>query len=237
MSAVVANLPKRFWKQDWFKDLIFVLVLPTICLLIDPVVFVEANEAVTYAAYILFPTLMACFYATSWFGGTSFFSSILEGTLLLGAGLALAVGLLLLPLTIIGLFFLIGALGLVPFFTAKRFYKRYQDLRNKFPEDFTHPFGIILGLTLPFLLPAIVHNHITKQQTALFAQLGSATPEDAQKALAKLPVTWHCSHDCLGRVSSQFEAGQLKLTKAELDPIFMQMTGQTYDEFLYRLLD
>jgi hypothetical protein len=128
--------PRPFWRRQFAEgvtpaqrrfDVIFGFVMPALCFFFDPIVFrdgfggelgllspwkfyaytISALEMVALAAWLLRAR------------GRGRPPAALGGVLLAGGLFSLAVGVLILPFSLIGLlFFLVGALGFTPLFTA-----------------------------------------------------------------------------------------------------------------------
>lgn len=112
---------RRTQAQLWF-DVVFGLGLPLACVWFDPVVFrsPSGSKGVIFGAFALFG--YGCF-ALGWIAllfwlGFDRASGVLAGMLAGGAWFACVVGLRLLPLSLIALVVLIGAIGFTPFLTA-----------------------------------------------------------------------------------------------------------------------
>lgn len=124
----------RFWRrqfapvatrpQDMF-DGIFGVILPVLCLVADPLIFKNGifgpPEFGRYQvlAYLVSTVEIAIFIVWRTFRKQlTTFSAPFGGVLLAGGLFSTAIGILILPLTLLGLLFLIGALGFIPFLTG-----------------------------------------------------------------------------------------------------------------------
>lgn len=115
-SVVRMLAPPVTGKQILF-DLIFGVVMPLICLSYDSYVFdsvplLRKYESVFYFfIYMEIISLLICLISQR-------FPLIFCGIFLAGSAFAFALGLRILPYSIIGLFVIIGILGFTPFFTS-----------------------------------------------------------------------------------------------------------------------
>src|ERR1044072_4404182 len=106
-------------------DWIFGVIMPAFCFAVDPFIFREwdghkgfLGDYQTFA-YLLSFTLIMANAALLLFGGWfREFNIYLSGLFAVGGVVALAIGLVLLPFSILGSVFLIGILGFTPLFTS-----------------------------------------------------------------------------------------------------------------------
>jgi hypothetical protein len=111
--------------QDTF-DVIFGLVLPIACFLVDPIVFKSASvfgppllEDYQLIAYVVSAVEMGTFLVWRTFPKLArTFAPAFAGIFLAGAFFSTVVGLAILPFTLLGLLMIIGLPGLTPFVSA-----------------------------------------------------------------------------------------------------------------------
>lgn len=126
----------RFWRRQFGEqatakqknfDIAFGLFLPVLCLLFDPIIFKGGlmGEGGMLGRFQFFAYVLAALGITAlvvwlWRGRSmTHWQSAFGGVLLAGALFSLVIGVVILPLSLIGLlFFGIGALGFTPFLTA-----------------------------------------------------------------------------------------------------------------------
>lgn len=179
-----AAKPPGFWRRQFqneatFKqkrfDVIFGVLLPVICCYFDPMIFqlrvwgmgsgsfLGAYKPFAYVlSYVSIMGLLAFLLFGKKLAGANAF---LSGLFFLGSIVSLIVGVLILPLSLIGLIILIGALGFTPLFSAFVFgrnairaYKaaafsmNIKVLRN----------SVVLSAILSFCLPYIFNVQVTK---------------------------------------------------------------------------
>ena len=105
-------------------DWVFGVIMPVFCFAIDPIVFTSRLESSLLGrmrpfAYILsYVSIMAM---TGWllFGERlKWLNAFLAGLFGIGAVISFALGILLLPFSVMGLILLIGVLGFTPFFSG-----------------------------------------------------------------------------------------------------------------------
>lgn len=117
--------PNRTGTQDVF-DVTFGLVLPILCFVADPIVFKSFSffgpallGDYQLVAYVVSTIEMGFFLMWRTFPTkVNALSPLFGGVLLAGACFSLVIGVVLLPLTLMALPYVIGVLGLMPFFSA-----------------------------------------------------------------------------------------------------------------------
>jgi len=122
--ASVRVSPKGAPLKRMIVDLMGGIVLPCFCLYYDPVLFGVGGPLVARSGFVVFPyfflgfqmmALLVWLPAEPWVGR---WGSVFAGSHFVGALIAVSLGTLLLPFSIIGVVLIIGVLGLVPFLTA-----------------------------------------------------------------------------------------------------------------------
>lgn len=127
-----------FWKRQFQQehtlrqnifDWTFGVVLPVACFFFDPIVF-EAREGGAlfgkfkpFAYLFTFASIMALIAWLLWRERLKEMSAPLVGLFAVGGFLSLGVGLILFPISVIGLIAIIGALGFTPLFTSFVFFR------------------------------------------------------------------------------------------------------------------
>jgi hypothetical protein len=134
--AATTPRPRGFWRRQFGEqttraqrrfDLTFGIVLPVLCFVFDPVVFrgwliggegfYGGWQTYAYAVSALEMVALAAWLFRA--GGAGRPPAALGGVLLAGGVFSLAVGVFILPLSLLGLvFYLVGAFGFIPFPTA-----------------------------------------------------------------------------------------------------------------------
>lgn len=118
---------KRTPLRRMIVDLLGGIVLPCLCLYYDPLVFRQGGTAIAGHRQVLAYLALALqmFVLAIWLAvgrQTGRFGGVFTGLLGVGAAIALGLGLVMLPISLIGLVMaLIGVLGFVPFLTFQVF--------------------------------------------------------------------------------------------------------------------
>ena len=127
----------RFWSRQFSNeitshqrtfDVIFGVILPILCFVYDPIVFRNnfggprlGPNISQFKLLVYFFSALSIFTLVVWLisrGRGDSLNAIIAGILFSGAFFSALIGVLILPLTLVGLLFLIGVLGFIPFLTA-----------------------------------------------------------------------------------------------------------------------
>lgn len=148
-------------------DVIFGVLLPVACFVFDPFVFggfgsdrhgrFESYQFFTYALSALeMATLSVWLFARGRLGE---WASAAGGVMLAGALFCYAVGIVLLPFSLLGLIIIIGALGFTPFFTGfvylRNGVRAVRLARNRLSFRANFAGSLVVGAALAFGVPAL----------------------------------------------------------------------------------
>ena len=172
-----------FWKRQFQAqanskqktyDWIFGVILPVICFAFDPIVFKGGiSGPAMFANYKPFAYLLsfACVMglaARLIFGEKlKWLNGFLAGLFFLGGVISLGVGIVLFPLSLLGLMILIGALGFTPLFTAViylrnavRAFHASKIFLIKNVRLYAFAFGIIFSASLAWTINSEIKNSL-----------------------------------------------------------------------------
>lgn len=184
-------------------DVLFGISAPVLCFMYDPVVFRGGMRhlAITLISslprYQVFAYLLSgvCMVALAlWLWGNERIKSqggILSGVLLTGAVFASVLGIVILPLTLIGLLVIIGVFGFVPFLTGFVFLRnairasRYAVTQGKDKQLLA---AIVVSACLVTMLPILVQAKINHEIDKAVQQIveGEAPQQSAVNTLRRL---------------------------------------------------
>jgi hypothetical protein len=134
--ASQTNAKEKFWRRQFSItatrpqvtfDVIVGIILPLVCLIFDPIVFRDGfrggggflRNFQLFAYIVIGLEVLTLAVWLVWGARAGAWSSAIGGILLAGALFSLVIGIILLPLSLMGLLFaFIGALGFTPFVTA-----------------------------------------------------------------------------------------------------------------------
>lgn len=180
--------------QDGF-DLFFGILFPIICLIADPGIFTSSFLSVTnqamLKAYVIFSfgfmaiQMIALSY---WLlGGRPF--AVLAGCLIAGSIFSLALGIVLLPLSLFGLIAVIGILGFTPFFTAIVYFRNgfriLKEINVTESKRAWAPWAVI-GFCASLLVPFTTQYGISLTAEKYTAAITSNSGTDRTKAISVL---------------------------------------------------
>jgi hypothetical protein len=149
-------------KFDW----IFGVILPVICIYFDPVVFRHTFGSEAYMgriaifSYVLsFTAILATIAWLLWRGKLKWLNAPLSGLFAVSSVTAFAIGILIAPISAIGLIILIGALGFTPLFCSfvllRNSIRAYRAARPSLDKDFlqsTFALSAVASAVIPYLL-------------------------------------------------------------------------------------
>ena len=129
------DVPKKFWARQFQEqptmpqkrfDWIFGVIMPTACIFFDPFLFTNKLDVVSpllgeYKPFVYLLSFVSILLMAAWLlwrerlGGLS---AAIAGVFGVASQMSLVVGVVLLPFSLLGLFFIVGALGYTPLFTS-----------------------------------------------------------------------------------------------------------------------
>jgi len=162
---------ERQKRWDWA----FGVVLPVICIYLDPFIFANhvSNDAAilgTYRPFAYTGTFISIMLMMAWLlwrerlGG---YSAIFGGLFLVASAISLVLGILFFPFSVLGSFALIGVPGFTPLFTSLIFLRNavraLRAAETSFKLSKLIPaamVGVLSGLTVPYVLQVRVNNSL-----------------------------------------------------------------------------
>jgi hypothetical protein len=179
-------------------DALVGVALPLVCLYFDPVVFRSGNfvgpllggyRLFAYALIGLEVALLALWLAAGARVGE--WGGMLGGALMAGALFSLAVGIVLLPFSLLGLLILVGALGFSPLLTAFVYWRngrRALAASATRLEGVRRTLALAFGATLALGAPAYAHLRVAHAVTHAVEQLTAGDEAQAFAATRRLKV-------------------------------------------------
>ena len=168
---------KGFWKRQFQTqstraqrkfDWLFGVILPVICFAFDPIVFTNQTFLGNYKTfgYVLsFVSIMAMAAWLIWGAKLKWLNAILAGLFIVGSVVSLGIGIIIFPISLLGLIILIGALGFTPLFTSIVFLRnsvRAFRAAKPFLERKTLVYSFSLAALLTAFIPPIANVEINK---------------------------------------------------------------------------
>jgi hypothetical protein len=176
---------KGFWRRQFQTestesqktfDWLFGVILPVVCFVFDPIVFKGDAWGAAYLgtykpfAYILsFVSVMAMSAWLIWGEKLKWLNAFLAGLFIVGGIVSLSLGIILLPISLLGLFILIGALGFTPMFSAvvylRNSLRAYQAAKPSLEKSvLTRSFALsaIFSAVVPSVINAEINRALDK---------------------------------------------------------------------------
>jgi hypothetical protein len=157
----IKGRPSPVFFSTFAFDVLFGIIAPLLCLLFDRIVFtghgtmgnglLSSFRIFSYVEIALSAVALGYYLVTR--RGTPFLAGVILG----GFGFAFIIGLLMLPLTIIGLEVGIGVFGLTPFITSYVFFRNARRCWESCPIQRSRPRRLLLltvGMVLILVVPA-----------------------------------------------------------------------------------
>ena len=179
-------------------DVALGVMMPILCFYFDPGILRNSSlgfpmgppiSQVSMFIYILSAMAIPTLVLWLWLGPRlKRWSGIVGGMLLAGAILSFTIGVVILPLTFIGLIMLIGVLGFVPFLTA--FVYLRNGLRAIAQANLTLPRfqlvgSVLLGATLIIGIPVIAQQQLTQIVNESMAQILRSDDQSVDEAISR----------------------------------------------------
>ena len=239
-------LPRRkqagFWRRQFRSeatspqiafDVAFGAVAPVLCYLCDPIVFSGRLDTPLFPDYQGFAYILSGIQIVLlgvWLVlrpkhhvGTG----MIAGALLGGAIFCLAMGVVLAPLSLIGLLFGIGVFGFTPFVTAFVYLRnsirasRIMPARPRFETGIVSTAGFMLAVALPLTLSLAIHSAATNA-------VNDVIKGDAQRAdfaaRRLIPLRYFAEAE-LNKIPEAYLTEQDPQKREQLRTLYRQITG------------
>ena len=171
------ELEKGFWRRQFQPaataaqtkfDWTFGVVLPVVCFVFDPIVF-EAGSVLAplkfFAYFLSFVSIMAMAAWLVWGAKLKWLNAFLAGLFAVGGVISLAIGILIVPISLIGLIVLIGIPGFTPLFTSIVFLRNalraFQSAKPFFEKKilvYSSALAALLSAVVPYVLNANIND-------------------------------------------------------------------------------
>ena len=263
MESFLANVPieKRggFWRRQFSTessrsqivfDVIFGILMPLFCYYFDPGI-IRGSLRTLRGPLQPFSGLSFLIYG---FSGLAILSLIfwialssqrkplvragLGGVLLAGATVSFSIGVIILPLTVLGLLFVIGVLGFVPFVTGFVYLRNGVRAIGVDNLDVNRAPRVVIAACCALIalgLPAGAQWKITSSINQSLAQIVDLNIESIDAPVARIKRFHHfIDSDCIVR---QFERETNSLRQDRLALAYKEITGEDIETRLSRLND
>jgi hypothetical protein len=237
-----------FWKRQFDPpasprqqqfDLLVGIVLPVICVLLDPAIFrsfAGGSWFLKHLRLFAYMEITAGILALLYYMLTRRASSFLTGLLLGSALFAFSLGIAMLPMTLIGMLFLIGVFGLSPFFTsfvfarsAARSWRQCDARDSRGPRKLPIALGFIMILAIPAILQSASFHYGNRAVIAL----QSGSDQDFAHAVRTLKLV----HYDTDELALTYQKTNNVNRRARLARAFTAITGEVVQDRLSSLND
>jgi len=242
-----------FWKrqfapiptpaQDTF-DSIFAIVLPILFLVLDPVVF--KSPRILGPAYLEDYQLLAYLFCSLEIGlfltWRTFrlrlrgFSSAFAGVFFAGAIFSTVIGLVILPLSLLGLMIVLGVLGFTPFVTAFVFVRngvRAARINSNGAALLSRLSTAALSGVLAFGMPLAAQVKVESDVSTMIETLISGSAPEAEAAAQRLQSYHYVSRNHCDEIVTAYGKESNTAKRAMLEKTYKAITGEEL-EWRYR---
>jgi hypothetical protein len=186
-------LPATRWQVVF--DLFFGAVAPIVCLFLDPGIFhwggLPGTSRLTHFQIFAYLEIGICVAALIFYVATRRASTILAGLLFTGTVFSLAVGIIILPLTLVGILGLIGVPGLTPFFTGYVFLRNARRCWAQSAPRRSVPSAILTAMAaavLALMVPLGVQFETVRITNRALVMLQTGSEQEADQAIKTLKL-------------------------------------------------
>lgn len=222
-------------------DVMLGVVLPVVCLFMDPGIFrwdgLPGTSRLTHFGLFAYLEIALCMAALIFYLATRRASLFLAGMLYAGALFALAVGIIILPLTIVGLFMLIGIFGLTPFFTGFVFLQNARRCWNLSSRK-AFPAAILVSVSaaaMTVIVPLAVQFETVRIADNAMATLRTGTDAEALQAIHTLKLARVVIKT--DRLAIAYGNTDDKKVRERLARAFHELTGEKVEDRLAEMND
>ena len=252
----VAPSSKRmhFWRRQFRPeitgpqigfDVALGMIGPVLCFVFDPIVFRAGFDGPMLPDYQTFVYL---------FSGAQIVvlglwlvmrpahpvgSRVLAGAMLGGAIFCAVIGVVLTPLSLLGLMFGIGIFGFTPFVTAFVYTRnavrglRTEGAQSKFENGILLAGGFLLALILPLVLSLAIHSAVTQAVNEVIHGDAQQANFAAQRLV---PIRFFAEAE-LNKIADAYLSEQDPQKQAQLRTLYFQITGDDLEIRARRLRD
>jgi hypothetical protein len=155
-----SSKPWRFMSRGWF-DAVFGVIAPILCLVFDPMVFTDRGSEWRILAFSLMAFAMVCL---SYWLLRKKTNAFLGGVFAGAATFALLLGITILPLSLVGLFLIIGIFSFTPFVTSFVYARASHDAWVKSQRNLRSALFLVIGFTVTIVGPVALKEGIAKAE-------------------------------------------------------------------------
>jgi hypothetical protein len=240
-----------FWKRQFqaettkkqkLFDWIFGVILPVVCVVADPIVFkgYGAGKGALLAGYkpfgylLSFTSIMLMMVWLIWGTKLKWLNSFLSGLFAVGSFISFAIGIIFFPLSVIGIFFVIGIFGFTPLFASFVYWRnsvRTFHLTKPFLKKGALIGSFVLSAVLSFTIPMLVNVKIQN----LLNQMNNGNAETIKLNAEKLKYFYPLvNFDVLGGHYCDSPQSEEHQALAE---VYQRFTGESVERIDFHICE
>lgn len=246
---------RGFWRRQFGNsatnaqiifDVIFGILMPVLCFVLDPGILgrngLVWTRGLSPSGFTLFVYGISCLAIPTlvlWLsvgrrikGG----GGVISGVLMAGAFCSFSLGIIILPLTLLGLFLVIGVLGFTPLVTGFVYLRNAIRALNRSNQGATRTRSVgvlLLGCALTIGVPAVASVQVSRIVDRSMAQIlqsnGGSTREAAQRLRY---LKWYADVD---RIPFAYGEETDPIRKEQLAEAYRIITGDDIERRLYQM--
>lgn len=241
---------KTFWKRQFqveatnrqkIFDLICGIFLPALCCFLDPIIFRSVGAGGSlfggirpFAYTLSFVSIMALLAFILWGEKLKWLNGFLSGLFCVGAFISFGIGILILPLSLLGLFVLSGALGFTPllagFVYLRNAVRAYKTSKSTVETKLLFN-SIALSSILSIALPVFVNLRIDRGLETMGSGDVQTINATAQRFKYIAPLV---NFDSLVRCPNRYDKAD-KNRKEAVERAYKELTGEDISVAALRL--
>ena len=250
------NGRQGFWRRQWqteatLSQLIFDvtvgMILPVLCLVFDPIVFrgnlageplLGGYRLLAYGLIAIEIVALGAWLATGKRAGE--WCGVIGGVMFAGAFFSAGIGLLLFPLSVLGLMFGIGLLGFTPLVTGFIYWRNarraFAAARSRMSRD-ALCLMLALGVLVSFGAPAFAHWRVKRLVERSVPELLGSDHQAAASAARRLGYLSPFLNGELDEIVFAYERETDPARKEQLARAYRRITGDDIEHRLNLLND
>jgi len=224
-------------KGQMIFDIVFGILAPIVCFIIDPGVFQRTALGGLLVDYYLFAYLGAgigiitLIFQLSWGKRLRMGGGIMAGVLLAGALVALLIGLLILPTSLLGILaYGIGLLGFIPFLTSFVFFRNGLRALRQAKTNIAKSsliLSITLGIIIAIGIPSIANWGSSRFVAQSIDAILHGDTQQAEASIQRLKHAFWCNVSCFDDIVDYYH-GIIFVDNSARDQFteaYMEITG------------
>jgi hypothetical protein len=233
--------------REMVFSILFGIIAPIVCFIIDPLVFRSTNLEGVLVDYFLFGYLgagigiLTLILQLSWGKQLRTGGGVVAGVLLSGALVALLMGVIILPYSIFGILFAgIGLLGFIPFLTSLVYFRNGTRALRQAEKRMTKSslrLAITLGIIIAIVIPGIANLASYRFVAQSIDAILYGDTQQAEASIQRLKHTFWCNLYCFDDMVKQYSGGIFANNAArdQVAEAYKEITGDNIEDRRWQL--